>query len=193
MLYRLYFDFDGVIWDTWPYFYEMIRKNDNVLFEKMMNKTTNVEENLRIAQIFKSLEWDSVITNTKALRDSIISIKRLRETGLFDISILTHCNSNNEIMNKVKIRDEHITGIKLIPVKKSECKTTAVDPRGAILVDDWWVNVKSWNEAGGVGIKFSDKENDDYPYYHIDSLSKIPNIIEIVESQNVNKLVKIKR
>lgn len=184
MLYRLYIDFDGVMWDTWPSFYKIVKESDADLYEKMIAHTTNKEEDIRIIEIFKSIDWEPLLNSTEPINDSLIWIKELYETKMFDIAILTHCNSDNEIINKKKLTAEKMPEIDIITVDKMTSKTDVVDPRGAILVDDYWKNLEAWEKAGGIGIKFSTKEEENCPFYHISSLSQIPQIIDEIKKND---------
>lgn len=183
MQYRLYIDFDGVMWDTWPSFYKMVKENDEELYEKMINHTTNDQDDKKLLNIFSSIDWEHLLNSTEPINDSLIWIKELYETKMFDITILTHCTSDNEIINKKKLTEEKMPGIKIITVVKPACKTSVVDPKGAILVDDYWGNLKPWVEAGGIGIKFSTKDEENCPFYHISSLSQIPDIIKQINEE----------
>lgn len=181
-MYRLYIDFDGVMWDTWPSFYRIVKENDSTLYEKMISHTTNEEEDLKLIEIFKQIDWEHLLNSTEPINDSLIWIRELYETKMFDITILTHCNSDNEIINKKKLTKEKMPGIKIITVIKPTSKTEAVDPKGAILVDDYWRNLEIWEQAGGIGIKFSTKDEENCPFYHISSLSQIPSIVKMIEN-----------
>lgn len=187
MLYRLYIDFDGVMWDTWPSFYKIVSETDNELYEKMIDHTTNKDEDKRLIEIFKAIDWEPLLNSTEPINDSLIWIKELYDTGMFDITILTHCNSDNEIINKKKLTEEKMPGINIITVDKTISKATVVDPVGAILVDDYWKNLESWEEAGGIGIKFSTKEEENCAFYHISSLAQIPEIVDLINLNNETK------
>ena len=191
MLYRLYIDFDGVMWDTWPSFYKIVNETDSELYEKMIAHTTNKDENLKIVKIFVSIDWEPLLNSTEPINDSLIWVKELYDTKMFDITILTHCTSDNEIINKKKLTEEKMPGIKIITVDKAIDKTTAVDPKGAILVDDYWKNLDIWEQAGGIGIKFSTKEEENYDFYHISSLGQIPDVVTLINKDSKNKLIHI--
>lgn len=198
MLYKLYIDFDGVMWDTWPSFYKLVSDTDNELYEKMIAHTTNDEEDKQLMEIFKGIDWEQLLNSTEPINDSLIWIKELYDTGMFDISILTHCTSDNEIINKKKLAKEKMPDINVITVEKTVSKTSVVDPVGAILVDDYWKNLEEWEKAGGIGIKFSTKDEKDCPFYHISSLAQIPDIVKLIglkhqEKNNKHVLLEVEK
>jgi hypothetical protein len=102
---------------------------------------------------------------------------------MFDISILTHCNTDSEVKNKCRIIDEYVPGMEVIPVFKPTSKNDAVDARGAILIDDYSGNLEKWENAGGISVKFS-LEDCSTNFYHIKSLLDIVNIIDELDYKN---------
>jgi hypothetical protein len=191
MKYKIYIDFDGVIWDTWPMLYKTLKENDRCLYDKMMTKTLTPEEDLAIGKVFiKHNNWDYIMENTLPIAESLDELKELYDSNMFDISILTHCNTDGEVNNKRKIINKYVPGIELIPVFKPAAKSSAVNPRGAILIDDYSLNLIDWQNAGGIAVKFTTKHNENSEFYHINSLLQIKGIIEKLEyssdvSQNI--------
>jgi len=158
---KLYIDFDGVILDTIETTYKIM---DNLKIDKK-NET-------EVIHFFQYLDWQNILLVTPVINDSINCIKRIKATNKYDISILTHVNSYNEIVQKIKYINKYLPGINIIVVPKEKSKTKMVDPRGAILIDDYKSNLREWKEKGGIAIKFSKKMRE-YPYPIIDRLDKI--------------------
>ncbi len=100
---KIYVDFDGVIWDTWPMLYKILKDNSTYLYDKLVSKSLTHEDNLEIVKIYQNNNnWDLIIQNTSPIEGSLEALKELFETNMYDISILTHCNSDLEVSNKKK-------------------------------------------------------------------------------------------
>lgn len=138
---KLYLDCDGVILDTINMSYKMI-KNKGLTNEK------------DIEHFYKNLSWEELIIEAGEINNSIEKIKEL--TKVYDVEILTHVNSDGEIIAKLNYFKEVLPGVKVVAVPKEIRKADAVDPKGNILVDDFLGNLDYWHEKGGISIKFSD-------------------------------------
>ena len=138
---KLYLDCDGVILDTINMSYKMI-KNKGLTNEK------------DIEHFYKNLSWEELIIEAGEINNSIEKIKEL--TKVYDVEILTHVNSDGEIIAKLNYFKEVLPEVKVIAVPKEIRKADAVDPKGNILVDDFLGNLDYWHEKGGISIKFSD-------------------------------------
>lgn len=141
---NLYIDFDGVILDTINVMYD--------LMDELEIDRTNYEESLKF---FQNVDWRTILNETPQINESISCIQKLIESNLFDIAILTHVNSLNEIVEKVKFIRKYLGNITIIPVPKAISKTKMVHAKDAILVDDYSGNLREWEEAGGIGIRFN--------------------------------------
>ena len=93
---RIYVDFDGVIMDTWPFFYEVLQENDYELYEKLINKSLTHDDDQKIIKILNGLDWKQVIDKSLPINNSLQELKELYESNLFEVSVLTHCNSEYE-------------------------------------------------------------------------------------------------
>jgi 5S rRNA maturation endonuclease (ribonuclease M5) len=138
---KLYLDCDGVILDTINMSYKMI-KNKGLTNEK------------DIEHFYKNLSWEELIIEAGEINNSIEKIKEL--TKVYDVEILTHVNSDGEIIAKLNYFKEVLPEVKVMAVPKEIRKADAVDPKGNILVDDFLGNLDYWHEKGGISIKFSD-------------------------------------
>lgn len=138
---KLYLDCDGVILDTINMSYKMIN-----------NKGLTDEKD--IEHFYKNLSWEELIIEAGEIDNSIDKIKELSK--VYDIEILTHVNSDGEIIAKLNYFKEVLPEVKVITVPKEIKKADAVDPKGNILVDDFLGNLDYWHEKGGISIKFSD-------------------------------------
>lgn len=138
---KLYLDCDGVILDTINMSYKMI-KNKGLTNEK------------DIEHFYKNLSWEELIIEAGEINNSIEKIKEL--TKVYDVEILTHVNSDGEIIAKLNYFKEVLPEVKVIAVPKEIKKADAVDPKGNILVDDFLGNLDYWHEKSGISIKFSD-------------------------------------
>ena len=95
-----------------------------------------------------------------------------KESNLFDIAILTHVNSLDEAIEKVKFIRKHTIDLTIIPVPKAISKTKMVHTEGAILIDDYTSNLTEWEASGGIGIRFNRSLNGK-GFKVIDRLDKI--------------------
>jgi len=140
---NLYIDFDGVILDTINITYKMLEEH-------------NIERSTKEAEEFYArLDWKKLLKETPIINDAFDCISKLIESGLFDISILTHVNSLNEAVEKVNYIRKFLKDITVIPVPKAISKTKMVHTEGAILIDDYANNLREWESEGGIGIRFS--------------------------------------
>ena len=156
---KLYLDFDGVILDT-----------INVTFRRI--KELNITEEEEIQQFYRSVDWKKLLKETKEINNSLANIKKIIDSDLFDVEILTHVNSELEGELKTEYINEVFDGIKVNPVFKHIDKCDSVDPVGAILVDDYLPNLEGWYEKGGIPIKFSDNGKP-CKYMSISSLDEV--------------------
>ena len=165
---KLYLDCDGVILDTINFTYKMIKER-------------GISED-KIDDFFKNLSWENLIEEAGEINNSIEKIKELSK--YFDVEILTHVNSEEEIREKFKYFTKVLPDIKLNVVPKIIKKGDIVNPKGAILVDDFMPNLEYWYEMGGIPIKFSDTNKEC-------KFTKINDLLELLEIDFSNK-VKIK-
>lgn len=137
---KLYLDCDGVILDTIDATYKIIREK-------------NLTDHNEIEDFYRKLNWDILIIEAGEIDNSIQKIKELIKH--FDVEILTHINSDGEVIAKVNYFKEVLPTVNVITVPKEIKKADFVDPKEAILVDDYLPNLEYWYEKGGVPIKFS--------------------------------------
>ena len=88
---RLYIDFDGVVMDTIPTLYKACE-------EAGIDMSNEREKSL----FFSVYDFGKIINDDYMLNDSINSIRKLVESGMFEISILTHVNSLKEGVVKIE-------------------------------------------------------------------------------------------
>lgn len=158
---QLYIDFDGVVLDTMTKSYKEIEKAG------IDKKDTN-----RIMEYFRDVDWDKLIKETDEINDSINEIKKICDSKKFNVYILTHINSTNEMVAKIKYLHEKLPSVTIVSVPKQVPKTEVVNPSAAILIDDYSGNVREWQKKLGIGIKFvKEPEGSDYP--EISHLSEV--------------------
>lgn len=141
---NLYIDFDGVILDT-----------INVIYDLMESLGIDRSDEVNARHFYETLDWKAILSETPQINDSMQCIEKILDSNLFDTAILTHVNSLNEIVEKVKFIRKYLGNITIIPVPKQISKTKMVHAKDAILVDDYSGNLKEWEEAGGIGIRFN--------------------------------------
>ncbi len=140
---KLYIDFDGVILDTIKVTYEMIEK---------LGLGTPEE----VKEFYYNLDWNHLIKQTPEINDSINCIRKIMNSNLFDVKVLTHIISYNEGLGKIEYLKSKIPELEVILVPKQINKADMVNPKDAILVDDFLGNLDLWHDKGGISVKFSD-------------------------------------
>lgn len=140
---NLYIDFDGVILDTISHLYgdeeyKKIGKSD-----------------LEQANYFSNYPWENIIKDENIICNSISSINKIIESNKFNLSILTHVTSIREAVLKINYLRKYFDDITIIPCPKQVSKTQMVHTKDSILVDDYSGNLREWESAGGIGVKFS--------------------------------------
>lgn len=176
---KLYLDFDGVILDTIRISYNMLDK-------------LNLQNYDEIQEFYKNLDWVYLLKVSPVLNDSINCIKKLLKSNKYDISILTHVNSEAEAMEKIKFIDKELKGLEVIPCPKQIDKCNHVNPINCILVDDFIGNLDKWKEKGGIAVKYSDnnKENNFITITKLDQLLDID--FNIILKKNINSKKRVK-
>lgn len=158
---KLYIDFDGVICNSIEITYKMMD-------EEGIDKT-NFDE---CEAYYRRLDWNEVLSRVKIINDAICCIQKIIDSKRFDVAILTHVNSINEIVVKVNFISEYFPDLNLICVPKELSKTKMVCTKDAILIDDFPQNLVEWKKEGGYGIRFDlDKDGKGFPV--IDRLDQI--------------------
>lgn len=144
----LYIDFDGVILNTIEVSYQMM--------EKQGKNPKNKEDS---NNFYRNLDWSEFLKESSPINNSIECIQSILDSNKFSVSILTHINGLDEAVEKVKYIRKYFKDITIIPVPKQISKTKMVHTEGAILIDDYTENLRQWQEAGGIGVRFSEKRN----------------------------------
>jgi hypothetical protein len=159
---NLYIDFDGVILDTITPVYNLAKKLN-------LDVKTQTKE---VGLLFSKIDWETLIDESEELSNSINSIKKLKESKKFNISILTHINSLKEAKAKIEFINNLFDDLTIIPVPKSCSKTMMTQTKDAILVDDYSGNLREWEAAGGIGVKYT-KEPEECGFKNVTSLEDL--------------------
>ena len=142
---KLYIDFDGVILDSIKTTYEIMDKQG-------IDKYNPVEARA----FYEVLDWDKTLDITPEINNSLENIKKIIKSEQYEVNVLTHIVCYREGVSKIRFLKKHIPELSIILVPKEFSKTEVVNPKDAILIDDYTENLKEWKEHGGVGIKFDD-------------------------------------
>ena len=142
----LYIDFDGVIADTITSSYAMLKELG-----------IDPKETEKVIQFYKKLDWYDFLSKTEEINNSLEEIQQIIKSKLFNVHILTHVTSSLEVDAKTRFIRKKIQDVPIIAVPKGMEKTEAVDAKNAILIDDYTGNLVSWQNAGGIGVRFSTK------------------------------------
>ncbi len=142
---KLYIDFDGVILDSIKTTYEIMDKQG-------IDKYNPVEARA----FYEVLDWDKTLDITPEINNSLENIKKIIKSEQYEVNVLTHIVCYREGVSKIRFLKKHIPELSIILVPKEFSKTEVVNPKDAILIDDYTENLKEWKEHGGIGIKFDD-------------------------------------
>ena len=175
---KLYIDFDGVILNTIEVSYKQIR-------EKYGSNPTMENS----SEYYRSIDWNEFLKECEPINNSLENLQKLIDSNLFDVTVLTHVLSSHEEEVKEEYLKKYVPDLKFIPVTKPNPKWSAIDCKGAILVDDYGGNLKEWQEHGGISVKFSLKDKK-YDYITIKSLDELIDLYPKF-NKNINKKVKI--
>ncbi len=163
---KLYIDFDGVILDTIDVSYQMMKEQGIDL---------TIPNNPSVVNFYRNLDWTSFITKCTPIQHSIENIQKLVKSNLYDISILTHVNTQNEVEVKTEYIRKNIPNVDVIFVERKYQKEDMVDCEDAILVDDYMGNLKTWEAKGGIPVKFSTTGKK----YHCLSIDRLDKLLEL--------------
>lgn len=156
---RLYIDFDGVILDTIEVTYKMLQE-------------LGITEQDEKTEFFANLDWEKLLDTTDEINCSIECIQKIIDSEKFEVSILTHVNSLQEIIAKVNYIRRYFPDITIIPVPKFLSKTKMIHTEGSILIDDYAGNLREWKDKKGIAVLFS-KELEDKGFKVINKLDQI--------------------
>lgn len=137
---KLYLDCDGVILDT-----------INTSYKMMEEQNIETDEDRKI--FYSNLDWKELITKSGEIDNAIEKIKALAK--VYDVEVLTHIISEEEINAKREYFNKMLPDINIIYVPKNIRKADYVNPENSILVDDFLPNLEYWEEKGGIPVKFS--------------------------------------
>lgn len=165
---KLYLDCDGVILDTISRSYVKL-------------KELGIDNEEKKKEFYRNINWDELIEEAGEIDNATNKIKKLIESNLFDISILTHVNSDNEAYTKFKYFKNKIPEVEVIPVEKVIQKGDYVNPEGCILVDDYLPNLEYWEEKGGIPVKFSDSGKES----EYTTITDLLELIDIFSKKNI--------
>lgn len=164
---KLYIDFDGVILDTITVSYQ--------LMDEMKINKKNYND---VLKFYQCLNWKNILSITPIINDSINCIRKIIDSKKYDVSILTHINSYDELIEKTRFINKKLPGVTIIGVPKVISKTKMVNPKGSILIDDYTSNLREWKKNGGIPVKFSSNVRK-YEFPIIDKLDKILELEEL--------------
>ncbi len=184
---RLYIDCDGVIYDS-----------VNLAFREMKEMGIDINNQVKIDNYFKKVNWDHLINESTIINDSINKIRILAQSDIFlSVQVLTHISCFYEAIFKTEEIESQIPNVEVITLPRLIGKETILDPVDSILVDDALYKVKDWVNKGGIGVLFSQKverridpyeQSDDQNYYITNDLEDLIKIQELIDGkQKVRK------
>lgn len=146
---RCYLDLDGVLGDFEAHCRTLFGKNPKELGDETLWKLVNED---------REGFWSNI-----PLKDGAMELFAIAEP--YNPTILTGCPRNGDIRTEIcpvasdhkklwveKYFGEHVPVITCFSKHKADHMYQAKD----ILVDDTYINIKRWREAGGIGIIYKD-------------------------------------
>ena len=159
----IFIDFDGVILDTMRESKILLERKHNISLGEI--RRDDKERQLLIANFFRSLNWNSLLNETREINESIRFIKLMKESRIYIPTIYSAVNSFYEADEKHKFIErkigvEHIFNMAHTPKICNYPKS--------VLIDDDNYNLDNWD---GYPIHFDSKISSRYP--NIDDLGEI--------------------
>lgn len=139
---KLFLDLDGVLINTNKYVQETINKS---------NVDISIKEDFE--GLCKSFPWQEFLNKCKEINNNFELLNELNK--IYDLTIITHFYSHNEEKLKIDYITTNFKDIKYIAVPFKKKKDEMVDAKNCILVDDYYANIESWNNSGGIGLYYS--------------------------------------
>lgn len=147
----LYIDFDGVIKDTIKVSYKM-----------MEDEKIDLRDRPKVIEFYKQLDWEYLLKISDEIKNAYYFINKISEEGTFNPKILTTVNSLNEIKAKLSDIKKNCKNITLVSVPSGIEKSVLVNPKNSILVDDYRGNLISWQNSGGIPVKFANEISSEF-------------------------------
>lgn len=161
---NLYIDFDGVVVNTIDITYNMAKEHGIK------------KDYANYLQFFQTLNWPDVLDKCTPVNNSYAEIKKIINSGKYNVSILTHVTSIHEAEAKIKLINKYLPDVNIVTVPKSISKSKVVKAKNSILIDDFVPNLDDWQSSGGIAVRF-DLDLDGKGYPVIDHLSDVLEII----------------
>lgn len=115
-------------------------------------------------EAFKSIDWHEHISSSKQINNSIDILKEVQQK-LKKIQLLTQNHTSEEEIEKIEYFRKKGIYIPIVSVPPKISKSIIVPPSfydgNVVLIDDKEKNVIDWNNAGGIGVYFSDTSQSD--------------------------------
>ena len=147
----LYIGFDGAIKDTIKASYKM-----------MEDEKIDLRDRLKVIEFYKHLDWEYLLKISAEIKSVYHFINKISEEGTFNPKILTTVNSLNEIKAKLSDIKKNCKNITVISGPSGIEKSVLVNPKNSILVDDYSGNLISWQNSGGIPVKFANETSSEF-------------------------------
>ena len=165
---KKYIDCDGVILDTETGFFDRYYQL----------KETNPE--LKKLQYLQEMDWRSWLSQAKILGDAVEILKHYDPK---DVHILTKVHSLQEATAKIEFFRNLSVRNDIIIVPNGVAKSSVVDAKGNVLIDDSIRNLEDWKNSGGIPLYFGSKETTFHRAYSIEDALNEQRIRRILNSR----------
>ena len=113
-------------------------------------------------EAFKSIDWHEHISSSQQIHKSIDILRDVQQT-LKRIQLLTQNHTAEEEFEKITYFRKNGVYIPIISVPPKVSKSIIVPPSfydgNVVLIDDREKHVLDWNNAGGIGVHFSESNS----------------------------------
>lgn len=115
-------------------------------------------------EAFKIINWHEHISSSKQINNSLDILREVQQK-LKRIQLLTQNHTTEEELEKIIFFRENNIYLPIISVPPKVNKSLIVPPAfydgNVVLIDDKEKNVIDWNNAGGIGVHFSENNTTD--------------------------------
>ena len=162
---KKYIDCDGVILDT-----------ETGIFDRYYRLKEKYPD-LRKLQYLQEMDWRGWLSQAKILGDSIEILKHYSPK---DVHILTKVHSLQEATAKIEFFRNLSIKNDIIIVPNGISKSSVVEAKGNILIDDSNRNLEEWQKSGGISLYYGDKES---------TFFRATTIEDAINDQRINRII----
>ena len=152
---HIFIDCDGVILDTETHLFDE--------YDKLKKSNPNLKRKVYL----QNFNWETYLETVKDINDALYLLKSFNYSHA---DILTKVHSIEEAVAKIAYFRHNNIKNNIIVVPSDVPKSSVVEAKGNILVDDNNENLENWDLNNGYAIYFGNKDS---KYFKINSLQEV--------------------